>query len=234
MSTYNLAEYNQARFNIEQDKIPRLKANMVERVTSVTAYGAGYMFKSVLSERVTAEAEVAKGFLMAGSGRESVTQEASGNRYFKMAVGGFEDLQHKGNIAGIYSSKGAMAEALSMAGFISGFFRSDVSLSENVDQAVSIAQKVRIPNDMSETVDVIADVEATDEQVCSLNITIKPGQTLIVDAANYNIFLDGENVVHTHSGDWIDEMNRMTQSIKITGTRSSNLAASILFTERFL
>ena len=77
-------------------------------------------------------------------------------------------------------------------------------------------------------------LEATEESVCSINVTIPPDSTLIVDAVNYNVYLDGGNIVYAHSGDWLDELNRMTQSIKITGTRAGNLTASILYTERYL
>lgn len=36
----------------------------------------------------------------------------------------------------------------------------------------------------------------------TISIPIAPGQTLIVDTANYIVTLGGENVIYAHSGDW--------------------------------
>jgi hypothetical protein len=234
MSAYNQAQYNQTKFNIEVERIPRFNLNLIERVTAVSASGAWYMFIAVLSERVTSEAEVAKGFIITGSGGEIITLEAAGNRYFRLIAGGFEELQHKSNISAVHIPRANLSESVTASGVVSEYIRFVSALFETLTHAGTIGQRVILSRDLNEMVDVIADVEATEEHVCSLNITIRPGQTLIVDAANYNIFLDGENIVYAHSGDWIDEMNRMTQSIKITGTRAANLSASILFTEQYL
>lgn len=80
-----------------------------------------------------------------------------------------------------------------------------------------------------------ASLEAVDIEVCELNLTLKPGQRLVVDAINYNVLLDGQNYIWAQSGEWIDELSRDTSSISITAaTGVGNLEASILFTERYL
>ena len=71
--------------------------------------------------------------------------------------------------------------------------------------------------------------------VCELNITLKPGQKLIVDATNYNVLLDNENAIWAQSGAWIDELTRETSSISINASSGvANLSANILYTERYL
>ena len=80
-----------------------------------------------------------------------------------------------------------------------------------------------------------ASLEAVDIEVCELNLTLKPGQRLVVDAVNYNVLLDGQNYIWAQSGEWIDELSRDTSSISITAaTGVGNLEASILYTERYL
>lgn len=80
-----------------------------------------------------------------------------------------------------------------------------------------------------------ASLEAVDILVCKLNLTLQPGQRLIVDADNYNVLLDGENAIEALTGDWIDELTRSTTSISINAASGSeNLIASMLFTERYL
>lgn len=74
-----------------------------------------------------------------------------------------------------------------------------------------------------------------EEIACVLNLTVMPGQRLIVDASNYNVLLDGENMIHTQNGEWLDEISRETTSITITAAAGQGgLSANILYTERFL
>ena len=86
-----------------------------------------------------------------------------------------------------------------------------------------------------ELISASANLEAVDMKTTVLTVTLKPGERLIVDASSYNVLLNGENAVDIHSGDWIDELNRETQSIVISAAAGvANLSASILYTERYL
>ena len=74
-----------------------------------------------------------------------------------------------------------------------------------------------------------------EEITCVLKLTLMPGQRLIVDASNYNVLLDGENMIHTQEGEWLDEISRETTSITVTAAAGqAGLSANILYTERFL
>ena len=58
---------------------------------------------------------------------------------------------------------------------------------------------------------------------------------MIIDANTYNVWIDQQNAVYVHSGDWLDELNRETQDFVITAASGAgNLEASILYTERYL
>lgn len=87
----------------------------------------------------------------------------------------------------------------------------------------------------NELVSQTADMITIDEIVCELNLTLMPGQRLIVDASNYNVLLDGENMIYTQVGEWLDELTRETNSITITAAEGGGgISANILYTERFL
>lgn len=74
-----------------------------------------------------------------------------------------------------------------------------------------------------------------EEIACVLKLTLMPGQRLIVDASNYNVLLDGVNMIHTQEGEWLDEISRETTSITVTAAAGqAGLSANILYTERFL
>ena len=87
----------------------------------------------------------------------------------------------------------------------------------------------------NELVSQTVDAMAIDEVICELNLTLMPGQRLIVDASNYNVLVDGENMIHTQVGEWLDELTRETNSITITAAEGGGgISANILYTERFL
>lgn len=86
-----------------------------------------------------------------------------------------------------------------------------------------------------ELVSSSATLEAVDIHVCEIGITLEPGQKLIVDAINYTVKLDNENIIWAQSGEWLDELSRETSSISINASAGvANLSASILYTERYL
>ena len=86
-----------------------------------------------------------------------------------------------------------------------------------------------------ELVSESATLEAVDLHVCELNVTLQPGQRMIVDAINYNVWIDGQNANWVQAGEWIDELTRETSSISVTASAGvSELTASILYTERYL
>lgn len=80
-----------------------------------------------------------------------------------------------------------------------------------------------------------ATLEAVDIEVCELNLRLEPGQRLVIDAANYNVLLDGENAIEVQRGVWLDHLSRNTSSISVTAASGTvNLSASILYTEQYL
>lgn len=87
----------------------------------------------------------------------------------------------------------------------------------------------------NELVSQTTDAEIVEEIACELELTLMPGQRLIVDASNYNVLVDGENMIYTQKGEWLDELSRETRSITITAAEGeAGISAMILYTERFL
>ena len=75
--------------------------------------------------------------------------------------------------------------------------------------------------------------ESLEEIILDLSVKIKPGDILIIDSDNFRVLLNGENAIKYHSGDWIDELNRKSKSITISGGGKS-LSSSIYFQELWL
>ena len=75
--------------------------------------------------------------------------------------------------------------------------------------------------------------EALEEISMDLAVTLQPGDILVIDSDNFRVLLNGENAIKYHSGDWIDELNRMSKSITVSGGGSA-LETTIYFQELWL
>ena len=75
--------------------------------------------------------------------------------------------------------------------------------------------------------------EALEEIVVNLAVTLRPGDILVIDSDNFRVLLNGENAIKYHSGDWIDELNRLSKSITVAGGGNA-LETSIYFQELWL
>lgn len=127
------------------------------------------------------------------------------------------------------------SEVVSKSANIGADFCPTASISEEIDADTHLGADFYTVVENFELVSTSASSEAIEIKVCYLNITLQPGQRLIIDATNYNVLLDGENAIHTQSGDWIDALNRMTSSLEIDAQSGrGNIEASIMYTERFL
>lgn len=79
----------------------------------------------------------------------------------------------------------------------------------------------------------VVTAEAFEEIILNLDITLKPGDILVIDSDNFRVLRNGKNAIKYHSGDWIDELNRNSKSITIDGGGTA-LESSIYFQELWL
>lgn len=110
------------------------------------------------------------------------------------------------------------------------------SISEKIGaEAEAHAEFYMYPEESRELVSAVTAVEAVDELSCTLNVTIAPGERLIMNSDTYLVLLNGENVIEVHEGDWFDSLTRQTIGFSIkTNTGQENLSARIMYTERYL
>ncbi len=235
MSAYNNARYNLSRFNVNAGGAIWLEAeSKVEFAFSFagqTHICHGNSVVRIIGEKLILD----RGRMAVGAGAEQFTAEAAANGYFwlkndqRTYVSGEINLSQE---VYIIASGTEIIEAeinLSQQVYTNGADVNTFDSNANLSQIVSLAQ------DTGEVFTATADLTALTEYVCEFpGLTLKPGQTLIVDAGMYNILLDGENAVHLQRGDWLDSLSRNTQSIAISANGASRITATILYTERFL
>ena len=84
--------------------------------------------------------------------------------------------------------------------------------------------------------DVLTTVTAATSQTTEtavFQITIPPGGELRIDSDAFLVLLNGENALHTQSGEWINVSRELLRLI-IESTTGGTLSGQLIYTERFL
>lgn len=119
----------------------------------------------------------------------------------------------------------------------------DIWLSETINLAVSGRESVLSDTYLSKTILYAVftaemlfsamSVSTLDREEMRIEVTIPPNGRLYIDSDNFNILLDGKNILHLHSGDWI-HLDRDTLRIELDSGSGGTLSGNLLVTERFL
>lgn len=237
MSQYNLNAFNRSPYNTQPElNVNWCKASFTERITG--AFGSAFEnWLSVgFSERVSQSAAITPLRNAKASGTEQVSCSAAVNSLHWMpSMTAEETIAAKVLLSQIVRRPAALQETISCTASIGKDIALQAVFAETITEEVTGGTICSGHAEGYELISAVAGVEAVSEMTGDLQITLQPGQRLIIDAANYNILLDGENMIHTHSGDWLDNLNRDTINIQIqAASGGSGLEASILYTERYL
>lgn len=107
-------------------------------------------------------------------------------------------------------------------------------LTEKAEKSLKLGSNEYVKRSFVGAFSGITSLESTEEFICYLDLVLQPGERLVIDSDNYNVFIGTENYIHAHSGDWVNELKRETVSISLEGGNSNSMSASILYTERYL
>lgn len=234
--SYNQNAFNRAPFNLSQSG----------NTHYIVAEGYEY---------VDAFAGVSTQVYLFCIANERVGIDIHGERVVHFEADGHEVLGYNVALEGTYWLDVESREMVDPKAMLSSELRFEVSCEETISEDVYLACHISLPVDGFERIspDIVWHIdyhttaagnelvsqttgaEVIDENVCELKLTLMPGQRLIVDASNYNVLVDGENMIYTQVGDWLDELSRETRSITITAAEGqAGISAMILYTERYL
>lgn len=243
MSAFNKSRFNLAQFNQQPEGALWLSGAFVERTNCIITTSSTSYYQLISNESVNNTGiEYGKGHMFAASCSESINQVSpmQAKAFFRM--GAAETVtQTSKYISQIALAGGSSSETVNTdpAFYISSVSRLVEEFAENVGTGEGddfhISKWFYTGAQSYEIIDGNVHAEAFSEYVCDLsNIILPPDGVLVIDADNYNLLLNKENVIYEQSGDWLDDLNRSTTNIKIIADQPENLMATILYTERYL
>lgn len=86
---------------------------------------------------------------------------------------------------------------------------------------------------ISEAIGCVVSPAVLDRETVMINVTIPAGSTLTIDSENYEVYLDGQSILHLQSGDWIT-LNRELVDLMIDSGTGGDLSGTVLYRERYL
>ena len=233
---FNRSQFNLTPYNVQSDLVKYLQVSGNEEVSAFIGSALEYYPLAIGNERVNNTVEGMNARFISGSGSEVISENVAKAELSVILFPHFEE-----NITA-ETTLAAEINAL-----VSGLEQVDESIAASaniylsIDALETISNSAELSAEISpvvsgyELVSESASIENVDMKTCVLTLTLKPGQTLIIDANNYNVLLDNQNAIEVQSGDWIDDLNRNTTDITISAASGlANLSASILYTERYL
>lgn len=236
--SFNITPFGRTSFNRVNDNEIELFVQGFEYVDASIGSTLDYRTECIGYERVevSVDGNPAR-FISNIKGSEAVTKLALSGQIVVFAVGsGTETVASPSDkIMADYKAEAVGAETVSSDVHMDFDCQLEADLSETVGSTTVIGCDTWITAEGYELVTESASLENIEIKTCNLNLTLRPGQTLIVDSSTLNVLLDNQNAIDVHSGDWIDELNRNTTEIRIdSASGAAGLTATILYTERYL
>lgn len=107
------------------------------------------------------------------------------------------------------------------------------SFPASMDKDLWLAKNIPLILFSSEILNSLASIYTLDNQTMQISVAIPPGGRLYIDCDHFNILLNGENILHLHSGEWIWLDRDLIRLVIDSGT-GGPLDGNLIITERFL
>ncbi len=123
--------------------------------------------------------------------------------------------------------------ALAGKGYASKNIPAPASEREALAASVFVSKDKFFTTVVSEALGAVTAATSQTTETARVQITIPPGGELRIDSEYFTVTLNGENVLHEQSGDWINLSPELLRLI-IESATGGGLTGDIIFTERFL
>lgn len=237
MAKYNLSRFNRAKYNRQADGTIVFDKARIDAVF-LGQFGLGQ--KTVDAMQMAAafsgQMQGAAGTLDIGQFDAIFTHEIA-VRYIAYGHDTLAaTIEEEIHMAAIVKDTATLAATFSQEAYLSPEVRDlGTTIAAAFGCSTYLGNKIIDPNPVMAygIFDGVFSAEALEEIILDLAVTLRPGDILVIDSDNFRVLLNGKNAIKYHSGDWIDELNRMSKSITVSGGGSA-LETSIYFQELWL
>jgi len=234
--SFDTGRFDLSGFDVTGGMFRSIIAKGTETVNSIVGSALIYHLLAIGYEQVDKSADGIQALAAVGSGEETISEGVTeGLLYINPKPVFTETVSEEVALGAVIGIPVQFAESIRENVILGADIAIPTEFAETVFPAVILGAIIAIPTEGFELISANATPESIETKVCILNISLKPGDRLVIDANNYNVLLNGDNAIWVQSGDWIDELIRNTTEVKIDAAAGvGNVKASILYTERYL
>ena len=231
---YNDRRYSLARYSINQtDKTVEIAESFSEAMGAVAGAAIPVDFRDRYAETLQGSARGTVSVIStfsAASGLFTVAR-MSADVITRAALS--EALQ--GSIYGQKNTPAPLAvlEELTAKTRASKNIPAPLDLVDRLTAAAAGSKDVPASLGVSEVLTSMLEATSQTTERTTLQLTIPPGGELRIDSELFLVLLDGENALHTQSGDWINVSRDLLRLI-VESASGGQLRGQLIYTERYL
>ena len=110
-----------------------------------------------------------------------------------------------------------------------------IDVTERVFENIALGNVMNLLMELSESVFAFISAVFVDKQMVHIEVTIPPGGELRINSENFTVLLGNEDIIHLHSGDWINiDKNTMELTVTSGSGNEAVIDGKLLYTERYL
>jgi len=225
--------FSHTRFSLRDttEEDVRLAADFAEAVSGMISFAQVAIVQADFREATERTVTGTRGFIFANAFMDRVGASLAGARDYPVQPGYRESVSGDIYLSSEIAVRKDFAEKISPdvhlgsdAGFGAGF-------SDAVDGRAYLAKNLRFDMNSAETVLNVIKAGVTDEDAFVINLNIPPGAEIRIDSEYFTATMNGANILHYYTGDWIT-VSRDTINMMVSAP--ARLTGQILYMERFL
>lgn len=211
-----------------------LRVHLSEAINAAISIGAVAEITDLMfSESITGSANVESGIPFVFDVGEAIGCEAYEahsiltNLYLEEIIGAQAEMGANIGIAGTWE------ETLDAAVELGATIGFGMDMLEELQVSADLGASIYSNCVFSEIISGTADVIALEEESALFTISLPPGSELRFDTENYNVLLDGVNILHLQEGEWF-KIRRNLQYISVDSGVKGTLEGKVIYQERWL
>lgn len=231
---YN-SKYGKLRYGIKQGatKVIKISGDLTEDVYSIAGIGDSTNIHCALSEMVTMSIKGYNTHLLDGTLLEETYSESKINTCYsiKEELQGdvFANARACKNIFLVFE----LADELKNDTYLSKNISLIESLADEISGSIFLGKKIFMESLFFDEVNADISANVLEKEIAYLDVLIPPGGEIRIDSSLFNATLNGNNILHLYSGDWIN-VSRDTTTLAIQTATGGTLSGKLLLTERYL
>lgn len=231
---HNQMVFNRGSFNVPfDDTLVILQTDAFETISGMFGVAVVAYLDTNASESVQAQCNVNAGIKLVSQSVETISASCTAIGTVLMSTQSSENISAQAALGASISLSAAMTEAILAQTSLGAEHYIQMSAREEINADIAVACMVFPPvQNAYEIISAVCNLEAVDIIEITIDVTINPGQTLVIDSDGYVVLLDGQNIVDKHEGRWL-KLDRLIRSVQIGTGSNAELQSSILYTERW-